>query len=89
MTFSKIQLSCILRKHPFLLALRRLARFARRNGCFRRLIELHLTLFSLKSEMSILWPTGYEITVHKNVFLIQTLFRLKNYFQVPVFKHAL
>ena len=27
-----------LRKHPFLLALRRLERFARRNGCFRRLV---------------------------------------------------
>ena len=26
-----------LRKHPFLLALRRWGRFARRNGCFRRL----------------------------------------------------
>lgn len=26
-----------------------------------------------------LWPTGYEITVQKNVFLIQTLFRLKKF----------
>ena len=28
-----------LRKHPFLLALRRWGRFKRRNGCFRSLIE--------------------------------------------------
>ena len=46
---------CSLRQHPFLLALCRWGRFlrakrpqrrrARRNGCFRRLIHLHISLF--------------------------------------------
>ena len=36
-------------------------------------------MFSLKSEMSMLWPTGYKITVQKKVFFIQTPFRLKKF----------
>ena len=45
-------------------------------------IKLHRSLFSLKSEMSMLWRTCCKITVEKNFFLIQTLFRLKNSFNI-------